>query len=129
MPVIQPGACRINRHTELFILGPPTLQFFPIAGRQQYAVAIQDVSALDLVREGIQARVMLRPLDAVVFENFRVAGKKLPVACDLIVSRGSEQRQGTYAQHHFERSDWPPERLVDGRISRAIGDCKQNTED
>ena len=89
----EAGAGAVERDAERFVLGAAALQVGPVAGGERDAVAVVDVAARDLARDGIQARVVLRALDAVLFEGLRVAGEVVGVVQELIVRGEGEQRR------------------------------------
>src|SRR5439155_1646585 len=71
----------VEGDAERFVLGAAALQAGPVAGREWNAIAVVDVPARDLARDGIQARVVLRALHAVFFEGFRVEREVEAEAC------------------------------------------------
>ena len=101
---------------ELRVLIATPLQLVPIAGREQNAIAVENVSAPDLARQRIQPRIALRPLHAVVFEDLRLARQKILIVRHLIVGRESEQRGRGRSQHPLQPNDRLAERLVNDNV-------------
>ena len=112
MPVVEPRAGGVDGNAQLRVLIAPPLQFAPVARGEQDAVAIENISAPDLVRQRIQPRIALRPLYAVVLEYFGFARQIIPIARDLIICRKSEQRRRGRAQRPLQADDRLAERFV-----------------
>ena len=74
-------------------------QFLPVAGGQRNAVAVVDGSARDLARQRVDARVVLRAFDVVLFEGVSVASQVVAVAQHLI-AQGETQQDGAGAGQH-----------------------------
>src|ERR1017187_8649445 len=95
MARVQARTSLVDGDPQGLILRAPLDQLLPVAGGQQHAVAIEDVAARDLVRDGVDARIVLRALHAVVFEYARIASEIFAVVHHL-VARGERK------QHHRE---------------------------
>src|SRR5580658_8110493 len=89
MPVVQPRAGRIDRNSELRVLIAALLQLAPIAGGKQYAISVENVSAPNLARQGVEPRVALRPFHSVVFKNLGLPRQEILIMRHLIIGRES----------------------------------------
>jgi hypothetical protein len=73
MARVQARTSLIDVDPQRLILRAPVGQLLPVAGGQQHAVAVEDVAAGNLAGDGVDARIVLRALHAVVFEYARIA--------------------------------------------------------
>ena len=81
----------VERNAERGVGIAMALQFLPVAGGQRNAVAVVDGAARNLVRQGIDARIVLRALDVVLFEGVRVARQVVAIVQHL-VAQGERQQ-------------------------------------
>src|SRR5690242_16733925 len=91
MPGITGRSDLIGRYTETLVFCAMTLDFSPVAGCQQNAIAVIDVAARNGSREQIQARITFGSLDTVVRKDKGVPGKQFLMLPDLEVSCPGEQ--------------------------------------
>src|SRR3989442_14596616 len=91
MAAVPARARLVDVDSELFVIGAMAFQFVPGAGSEGNAVAIVDCAACQLSRERIEARIVLRPLDAVLCENSAIPREQVLIVKNLVEKRLSEQ--------------------------------------
>src|SRR5229473_4178206 len=115
MTALDGRADRIKRNPQSFILRAAALQLLPVTGGQQDAVAIINIPARDFSRQRSQARIMLRPLDAISLEDFHVVRQEFPIAHHLEVSCAGHHHQRYRCKNPRHVTDGPGEWYADFR--------------
>ena len=129
MARIEARAGTVDIDAQRLILRATGFQFLPIAGGEQHAVAIEDVAARDLARDGVDAWVVLGAFYAVVFEDAGVAREIFAVVQNLVTRGEGNQNEGACGQGRAGPAHgWAEERVRFGR-GIAHRDGQQQRED
>ena len=84
---VEAAGGRLERDAERGVGIAMALQFLPVAGGERNAVAVVDGAARNLARQRVDARIVLRALDAVLFEGVRIARQVVAIVQHLVAQR------------------------------------------
>src|SRR4051794_21324516 len=92
----------LHRDAEAAIFVAMTLEFLPITGGERNSVAVEDGSARDLSCERIDAWIVLRAFDVVLFEGLRIAREVFAIVQHLVSQGETHQDQACAREYDLE---------------------------
>ena len=113
---VEAAGGRVERNAQRVVGIAMTLEFLPVAGGERNAVAVVDGAARDLARQRVDARIVLRALDAVLFEGVGIARQVVVVVEHLVADGEAQQDRAGAGQHPLQaagrcaqilRAVWP----------------------